>query len=386
MTRILLIISLLGILIAALWGTGHAAAKPAFLMCSNCHTMHSSQDGTLVRGGTATVSGAGTGVCLDCHAQYRNVLLKLDCVGCHASLTAGSNVDPVTKAPLIAHNAGTDLAGGNFRYMFGFNDSKGHNVHGFGDNFSKYDLANTPPGYVSAYDPSALKYDTYNPTGQIMCAGQNGCHGDRDIQGQIGAVRGAHHEDDTVLKFGAGFNEASQAPKAGTTALKVGLSYRYLMGVKGGEEQDWEGNTPSAAKHNEYKGSTAAHGNSQSWNEVDTMSEFCAECHGDYHSGTGMGGSNPWVRHPTDVMLPGVVNSEYATYTSYSLIAPVARAVLPSAPSATVTPGTNDAIVMCLSCHRGHASNYEKILRWDYRNSNLATALSGCVICHSSMN
>lgn len=386
MTRTLTVISFMVIVFAASNGTCHAAAKAAFLVCSNCHTMHSSQDGTLVRGGGAVVTGAGAGVCLDCHAQYRAVLLKLDCVGCHANPGAAANVDPVTKAPLVAHNSGTDLAGGNFSYMFAFNDSNGHNVHGFGGNYSTTDLGNVPPGYVSAYDPSTLKYDPGGATGQIMCGGQNGCHGDRNVQGQIAAIKGAHHEDDTVLKFGAGFLEASQAPKSGTTAQMVGLSYRFLMGVKGGEEADWEGNAPSSSKHNEYKGSTAAHGNSQTWNDIDTISEFCAECHGDSHSGNGMGTGNPWIRHPSDVMLPGGVNSEYAPYNSYSLIAPVARAVLSSAPSATVTPGTNDAIVMCLSCHRGHASNYAKILRWDYKNTNLSTALSGCVVCHSSMN
>lgn len=358
-----------------------AATKPAFQICSNCHTMHFSQDGVLDRGGGAGIQGAGTGVCMDCHAQYRAVLLKLDCVGCHANVNSGSNIDPVTKAPLIAHNAAADLAGGNFRYVFNINDAKGHNVHGFGLNIQSGDLANIPPGYNAAYDPSSLKYDQFNAVGQIMCGGQNGCHGNRDRQSQIDAVKGAHHEDDTVLKFGT-INEAQQGPTSGTNGERVGRSYRFLMGVKGGEETDWEGNSPTATKHNEYKGSTAAHANSQTWSDVDTISEFCAECHGDFHSAAGMGTSNPWMRHPTDVVLPAT--GEFSSYATYSLTAPVARVVIPNAPESLVQSGT--PVVMCLSCHRAHASNYYKALRWDYRNANLGTALSGCTVCHTSMN
>jgi predicted CXXCH cytochrome family protein len=39
---------------------------------------------------------------------------------------------------------------------------------------------------------------------------------------------------------------------------------------------------------------------------------------------------------------------------------------------------------MCLSCHGAHATDYYKILRWDYRSSVLSTAISGCIVCHTS--
>ncbi|NOZ26181.1 MAG: cytochrome c3 family protein, partial [Nitrospirae bacterium] len=50
----------------------------------------------------------------------------------------------------------------------------------------------------------------------------------------------------------------------------------------------------------------------------------------------------------------------------------------------TVTAGTDR--VICLSCHRAHGSPYFKMLRWDYRSTTLATALSGCNACHTSKN
>ncbi|GAB4486870.1 MAG: cytochrome c [Thermodesulfovibrionales bacterium] len=365
-------------------GKAQAAAKAAFLVCSNCHTMHSSQDGTIQRGGGAGSQGLGSGVCLDCHSQYRAVLLKLDCIGCHANITSNQNVDPVTQAPLVAHNSASDLAGGNFRYIFDGSYNKGHNVHGFGVNVPPADLTNFPPGYSAAYDPSSLKYDQFSVSFQIMCAGRNGCHGNRDVEGQIDAIKGAHHEDDAVLKFGS-IDESQQglAPANVTNGQKVGKSYRFLMGVKGGEEASWEGQNPTATKHNEYKGSSGAHADSQNWGTIDTMSEFCAECHGDFHSSTGIGGaSNPWVRHPTDTVLPNT--ADFGGYTQYSLTAPLARQAIPQSAGSGVT--LNSDIVMCLSCHRGHASNYYKALRWDYKNATLSTAISGCAVCHTTMN
>ncbi|MBI4843227.1 MAG: hypothetical protein HY809_02740 [Nitrospirae bacterium] len=96
-----------------------------------------------------------------------------------------------------------------------------------------------------------------------------------------------------------------------------------------------------------------------------------------------MGSASPWLRHPTDMVLPA--SGEYNSYTNYDLLAPVARADPDSVADTTrAYPGTD--IVMCLSCHRAHASPYYKMLRWDYKSTVLSTALSGCNVCHTSKN
>ena len=148
----------------------------------------------------------------------------------------------------------------------------------------------------------------------------------------------------------------------------------------------------STTDHNEYKGQAYAArtlAGGQSWNNVDTISEFCAECHGYFHASdeiTASGGS-PWLRHPTDSVVPN--SGEYSAYNTYSLEAPVARAVIPNSPNSTVTPGddtTEDgAIVMCLSCHRAHASPYADSLRWDYSTiiAGGGASTSGCFTCHT---
>ena len=113
-----------------------------------------------------------------------------------------------------------------------------------------------------------------------------------------------------------------------------------------------------------------AHGDFQDINpENNTISGFCGTCHGYFHLIEGIGGdtSSPFVRHPTDIVLP--ISGEYGSYNpnsgtnEYSVEAPVARTTVPSSISNTVTPGTD--VIMCLSCHKAHASDYPDILRWD---------------------
>ena len=84
----------------------------------------------------------------------------MDCLGCHAQNPNGaSNI--INNIPQIAHNAGIDLAGGNFRDVF-IDDSYGHNVHGFDSALigTDVDLVNTPPGYSEHHTGRALDITT----------------------------------------------------------------------------------------------------------------------------------------------------------------------------------------------------------------------------------
>jgi hypothetical protein len=369
--------------------------------CSSCHTMHNSQNNSSMQliglNYPQYQQGIGQGECQDCHAVTRAVLLRLDCLGCHANNINGNNNIISTDGgnwPQIALNtSATPLAGGNYKYVFS-DDTFGHNVHGFGNIIgTDSNLGNNPPGYNSSYDPSSGKYQVGQLAGQIMCAGQNGCHGNRDQLTPYLAVRGTHHADDSMLKFGS-IDESKQGGGTGGADFKTaGKSYRFLYNVHGGEDRSWEANVSSSV-HNEYKGTNDAssRGQTETWSDVQTISDLCAECHGKYHAGgisgdSGIGNNSPWLRHPTDLILPTSIGSEYS-YTSYSTIAPVARADNLNGyanSSATVTPGSNNAVVMCLSCHRAHASPYFKIMRWDYKGWP-AGGTNGCAVCHSSKN
>lgn len=360
-------------------GVAGAVAQGA---CSNCHTMHNMQNGQVVAAG----------------GPY-GVLLKGSCYGCHSQgLTTGQNI--VNNTPQVAHTNATDLAGGNFAYIIGSKgvdaadsvavanpDTVGHNVSELGNQ----------EGYAAMFPPPGDEYAQGITAANFTCGGVYGCHGDRTAADSYAAVKGSHHVNDTVLKFGASLDETAQG---GTTAL----SYRFLKGVKGAEASNWQ-NT-DANNHNEYKGATdGVEAGSATTPGGGTISGLCAECHGNFHGPRAVGSDitnnaagSPWLRHPTDIILPN--SSEYQYYNGgagggaaapYSVNAPVARANTinnanyPS-PKNTATPGTDDAIVMCLSCHMVHGSANADILRWNYEDISAGTGAdtTRCFICHTT--
>jgi predicted CXXCH cytochrome family protein len=323
--------------LSLLFFTSRASAKVTG-HCSNCHTMHNSQGGlpvaTDVDGNPVTTA-------------YPSLLVS-SCLGCHTSQTNSTIIDLSPGRIPIVNNAiepARTLAGGNFYYVQ-VNSSNGHNViPGSTD-----PTLTEPPG---GSFPQGGHY-----AGQLRCAGTRGCHG----------FNGGHQEQpvDNETKAIANAHHGSGIPMDGST---VARSYRFLYGIKGQEDSDWEWDN-SNSSHNEYKGSTDT-------NAKDTISYFCSECHGDLH---GAGASSPWVRHPADKVLP--TTGEYAQYTQYDMLAPLARPD-PSNVSFTnaVTPGQD--MVMCLSCHRAHGSPNYKAIRWDYKSPDLETSLSGCAVCHT---
>ncbi len=344
-------------------------------VCSNCHTMHNSQGGVQV---VASVS------------EY---LLVKDCFGCHAQGGSQAIVNwNGNLLPQVYHSDPTDLAGGNFGYIDGLkggaaSDQKGHNVVALVGTDANNNMQT--PGGINQFghdDGSILN-------GELNCAGENGCHGRREpLSGVKGlkAISGSHHRNTS------GWCD-------GTTS---GSSYRFLLGVKGYEDPDWQ-YTASSTDHNEYFGRTSpvklgcgsgelsCHASDSYIKPPDgTMSQFCATCHGNFHTLTtsrseGVGTASPWLRHPTDYAIPN--DYEYANYNqgtlSYSLLAPVARTSSPiTAVSSSVTPGSD--AVMCLSCHYAHASNYPDMLRWDYNSCVASSGANdpncGCFVCHTT--
>jgi len=322
--------------------------------CVNCHTMHYSQNGTIPQNASA--------------GGPFNYLLKGSCIGCHG-MNMGQNI--VNGIPQVLHSNATDLAGGNFAYLLGFkgsgaSDAKGHNVIDFGN---IDDTLTKPPGY----DVPVTNTD-------LTCAGKGGCHGKRDPFGSSGllALKGAHHQN---------------VDGKCDVADKVYNSYRFLTGVKGLENTTDRWQNKNANSHNEYYGATtpmsedcfSCHLPMDVVPANNTISGFCSTCHGDFHFLEGIGGdtSSPFTRHPTDVTLPN--SGEYSAYTTYSVEAPVARTTVPDSISNIVQPGTD--VVMCLSCHASHATNYPDILRWDYSGMVAGGGGSGgCFTCHTLKN
>ncbi len=222
--------------------------------------------------------------------------------------------------------------------------------------------------------------------GDFTCAGAAGCHGRRTPNGDSGVVslKGAHHQN---------------VDGKCDTADEVANSYRFLYTVKGFENmgthkyENFDENN-----HNEYFGATSpaitdaldcnsCHDTSEMTIMApgNTISGFCGTCHGQFHAENNIGGSSsPFIRHPTDIVLPS--DGEYASYETYSVEAPVGRTTVPDAISSVVAPGTD--VVTCLSCHAAHATNYPDLLRWDY-DAMIASgggSDTGCFTCHTQKN
>lgn len=341
--------------------------------CVNCHTMHNSQNGSEM------ATYAADGKPWESSGPLP-ALTRGTCLGCHG-MGGAQRIAAIggTEIPQVYHLDGSDLAGGNFAYILGSKGSgasnaKGHNVKDIGVSDDVLDAA---PGVKPETGHNQIITDA-----NLTCAGYMGCHGNRSsgLKGGIIGLKGAHHQ-----------NVDGKCDTGDTVAT----SYRFLSGVKGLENtgaSKWQNAGPG--DHNEYFGaitpmtascSNTCHigPNAAVKPPNNTISGFCATCHGKFHDPTEIGGgSSPFKRHPSDIVLPIDENKEYKDYVNYSVEAPVGRTAIPDAPSGTVTPGTD--VVTCLSCHAAHATNYPDMLRWNYDAMIAGGGGSGgCFTCHT---
>ncbi len=351
--------------------------------CVNCHTMHNSQNGA------AVVS----------NGPYR-ALTKGDCVGCHTgTFPDGKNIPYILSdsgAPSYGSFgiSGNTLAGGNFYWVArdGGNDpTKGHNVVYLADEDTN--IGKTPPGWDNANFPAAGDSNQLVAGGeaswskQLTCAGKYGCHGKHEDEDDFRSISGAHHADDSTID--------------GST---VGKSFRFLYGVIGIEDSDWE-YQPTSTEHNQYYAVDRADTFIDNPANADpkSINYLCAECHGHFHSGVGNSDGaddedstvgSPWIRHPSDFDMNNVKTKEYGNYPgpfgsagTYWPAAPVGSDDLSAGVRSQVLQTDDDAIVLCISCHRAHGSPYADLLRWDYGECNASSGSAGncgCYACHTT--
>ncbi len=343
-------IGALSLLIAGGLGTGYAAVQG---ICSDCHTMHNSQGGSLM---AQDETGTGT------DTPYRN-LTRSNCMGCH-----NGNLD-ATYPNVVMSYATEDAnvaAGGSFAtHSAPADDAKVHNVtDGSGNAFTG--LTMTTDSDNGATVPGGLPAGMNLGTGtdlpaNFTCAGTNGCHGDVNAVAKDTAddgIRGYHHES---------------------------TAYRFLEiaggggAVSGKGSTDWEMGGASATNHNVY-----AAGNQG-------INGLCANCHQNFHNSGGIngqtGGGSEWIRHPTDNLLSDVaswdLSSIAADYdrTPFCFTDGSAGAGLDTATA--YTAATVGAAVSCLSCHRAHGSPYDDLLRFAYSGMIAGgTTDTGCLNCH----
>jgi hypothetical protein len=341
--------------------------------CDNCHTMHNSQGGA------------------DVYPEVYGNLLAGGCVSCHSSSDSSTTYSLGTSTvPVVNYTGGSApheyLAGGNFWWVAdlgGDDDSKGHNVLGIAGVDDPIDETVGAPGnqyggscQLSGCHGTLAKVNTAVPS---LGSGCQGCH-----------LKVKHHANDrTGTKY---VDNEDQGWYRFLAKHSGGDVENY--GVKGIEDVDWQATT-GVADHNEYLGVPVDKSEAGYTSLTNgSMTAFCCGCHGDFHTqnanvATGTGSQSPWLRHPSDFVIPSDANLEYSGMsTSYDPLSPVARpegfAWEGDTPSGTVTTGTD--MVMCLSCHRPHGSDHEDLLRWDYSvmvaGGGGMLENQGCFYCH----
>lgn len=348
--------------------------------CSNCHTIHNSQNGTNIyeipNFGPADIPRWGG------PGAY---LVKVKCISCHSSNDSsptkmlGESIVPVVYNMVEPVKM---TAGGNFYYVQNKGDGYGHNVITIDsalDHAPGYAETNVTCGFGGCHKSLANirlgpGYDWYHRP-----VSGNGC---------IGCHVPKHHAPDPVDGITREANGCYRFLGKASWVWNV-PPHSCRPCVEGIEDNDWE-LTVSENDHNEYrdvdKPGAYCYGSNPKG-----ISEFCAGCHRDYHSWDNYAGGarnrssdGSWLRHPAgDTEIPN--RGEYMYYTTYNPQAPVSRPVVTSV-SSTVTPGVDK--VMCLSCHRAHGSPYPDMLRWDYNEmiAGDSSKSGGCFTCHTKKN
>ncbi|MFH1278501.1 MAG: hypothetical protein ABIK65_08995 [Candidatus Eisenbacteria bacterium] len=297
-------------------GSGLAFHDAGVADCQGCHTMHNSQDGALVDAahpnGNAYLlnNGNSTDTCLGCHAAYGQFFGGL-------GYGPGGDFYWLTKTfTWTSHGHANESTG----------DSHGHNVYG--------------PAYGLTFDAtlgSAPGGDFLSTN--LTCTSCHDPHGNESFRLLYGSALGP-------IYGGTRYDFVSNAP------IAAGNSRRTYVGG-GGNETD--------ARHTIHKSG---------------MSLWCANCHETFHSPN----TTKFV-HPTGQNLGSTVAAVYNAYvssedqdggvqaTSYWGLVPF-EAVNVDLETAdptdyTLGPAGTDR-VMCVTCHRAHASAFPDAGRWDF--------------------
>ena len=294
--------------------------------CDGCHTMHNSKDGVVE---SETVSGAllkgadVSSVCLNCHHWDGTGSLLFY----HVSTPNGSKFSPggdfywLTKTYTWTEFGTQHVSEG---------DDHGHNIISADFGYTQDIKLATSPG--GGY-----------PSNQLGCSSCHDPHGKKP--GKTGPISVSGSYGDT--------------PPAGTVAG----NYR-LLGDVGYDAGALTFNKPVPTARTFVNGSES---DSLHTDYGSGMSQWCGQCHGDLLGG---------IKHKVDVNLGGTLSGNYNEYvktgdltgvkaTAYLALVPFERTSGTALnANSTAGPESNDQ-VMCLTCHRAHASAFQNVTRWD---------------------
>jgi len=339
--------------------------------CTGCHQMHNAASANL------TIGVDDSSTCLSCHGE----------TGQSSYHVASPSADMPAGTPPNNEGPGGDFGWLSKTYSFSSHGTPATNygyTHGHNIIAAGYDngyLANPDPVNVTA--PGG----TF-PAASLACTS---CH---DMHGQ-----GRWLPSGTYAKTGAAIWTSGSYGSLPSTFVPTGelLATGVYRLLRAGDTVDgvtFPATPPVAVVNSSYNRSEyftqtrTAYGSG--------MSGFCGTCHPDMHSTAGI------LRHPQDVVMSGSIQNNYNSYvksgnmtgvatSSFLSLVPFEEGLAYSTANITTLashaktdnsvlngPGSGTvpatATVMCLSCHRAHASAWGEMTRWDTSQTTITTA------------
>jgi cytochrome c553 len=352
----------IAIMAAVLLSLGLSATASAFhnggvAHCDGCHTMHNSENGeSIIEGGEVGVTG---------DFLTKGSDPSSTCLVCHASETGGSY-------HVLSPDGSNMTPGGDFYWLtktFSY-DVRGTTVsrHGysFGHTIHAADFPELPledPNFANKPAPGG----TF-PARLLACSS---CHDPHGVK--------ADKTGGPISKSGS----YGEIPPTGTSRG----NYRLLGDIGYHPGGDSSGvifsYPPPIARTTRIAPQPEADDNHTDYGKG--MSEWCANCHTGFLAPGGFGQH----KHPASntSRLGGNISGNYNSYvktgdflgdpaTSYLALVPFERQISdPTLLSPTSTQGPDsNSNVMCLSCHRAHASAFPNAGRWDFETELLVNS------------
>jgi hypothetical protein len=341
--------------------------------CESCHTMHNSVNGAKFTD-TAKLGYAG----LNQYQAGPYLLLGATqseaCLNCHESTPGSYHISNAAGTNNTAASANGTITqftpGGDFRWLTVKGQNYGHSINAPAFGYTSANLSTAPGGGATPY-----------PGASLACSSCHDPHGKYRRTADTGytwATTGAPI-------IGSGSYNNSKVP---TSAQAVG-AYRILGGngyqpksTLGAGNLAFSADPPTAVANSTYNASeTTIQGKRVAYGAG--MSEWCANCHGKMHQDTYTSGQTGAINvHPAGngAKLTAAIATNYQTYVSSGIMTGTAAtsstSLVPFETGSsdfsglrTVANGDNTGAdtssnVMCLSCHRAHASGFSSMTRF----------------------
>ena len=337
--------------------------------CTGCHQMHNAATANL------TIAGDPSSTCLTCHGES----------GQSSYHVATKTSEMPAGTPPNNEGPGGDFGWLNKTYypvvrgsvVSNFGQRHGHNIT------------------AAFYDTGYLAADPDNPTapGGSFSTAQLGCTSCHDMHGKGRWTTAGTYSKTSGAIYTSGSYGAVPSTFSTGELLSTGV-YRLLRANESFGGITFPGTPPVAVVNSSYNRSEfftqtrTAYGSG--------MSDFCGTCHPDMHSTAGK------LRHPTGTVMAGSIQANYNSYVktgnmtgtnanSYLSLVPFEEGLTYSTANITTMKAhaqTNDSVlqgpgggtvpatatIMCLSCHRAHATAWESMLKWDPSQTTIVTA------------